>query len=522
MEKTNKIGFYLDIGRRRKWYIIIPLVLSILISFGVYKVLPKIYKATTLILVQPQQVPENYVRSTVTASVTSWLNTISQEILSRTTLEKVIQDLNLYPEVKNKLPMEEIVGKMRKAIEVNVQSSRDDRAQNTFSVSFEGEEPGMVTDVANKLASLFIEENLKVRALQAERTSEFLSRELTATEEKLIRKEQSLREFRERHMGELPQQLEANLRTLERLQQQLKTVSEGIRAAEDRSVFVQNQIDQIKRWEGIRPPIGGQGLASADGYLREESVPEDPIIAQWKLLNRELRSLRAKYTDRHPEVIELERKIAELEPSAMELLKKREGDRAKKEMRLKEAGAESEGASREKSPLTDPVTERLILQYGEQRMGAMLEAKRLREEEKKLNQEIALYQKRIEITPKREQEMLLLSRDYDLLKINYQSLMDKKLQSQMAENLELKQQGEQFKVLDPARVPEKPMKPNLERILQFGVIIGLVLGLGLAWFRETMDQSFYTVEELEDYLELPVLVEVPNLTQSGKMIIERH
>ena len=175
-EKPFNIHDYLDIGLRRKWYIIIPLVICVLVSFGVYKYLPKVYKATTLILVQPQRVPESYVRATITDSVASRLNTIGQEILSRTRLEKVIQEFNLYSEIRNNVPMEGIVEMMRKAVEVKVQANpQNERTQNSFSISFEGKDPKTVMMVTNKLASLFIEENLKVRESQAEGTSEFLS-----------------------------------------------------------------------------------------------------------------------------------------------------------------------------------------------------------------------------------------------------------------------------------------------------------------------------------------------------------
>jgi uncharacterized protein involved in exopolysaccharide biosynthesis len=167
-------------------------------------------------------------------------------------------------------------------------------------------------------------------------------------------------------------------------------------------------------------------------------------------------------------------------------------------------------------PTLDPETQRLLTQYHEQHHAAVLETKRLREEEKELKQQVALYQRRIEDTPRREQELALLTRDYDLLKTNYQSLMDKKMQAQMAQNLERKQQGEQFKILDPARVPEKPVKPDRDKILLIGAVIGLALGLGLTWFRESMDQSFHTVSEVESYLELSVVAMIPNLKEEER------
>ena len=201
-QKPFDIHDYLAIGLRRKWYIVIPLIASILISFGVYKYLPKAYKATTMILVQPQAIPENYVRATVTDTVANRLNTISQEILSRTRLEKVIQEFNLYAAIRKSLPLEEIIEIMRKAIEVKVQEPRRDATTNSFSVSYEGEEPKTVMMVTNKLASLFIEENLRVRESQAEGTSEFLIKELESIDERLKRKEQDIRNFKERTMGQ--------------------------------------------------------------------------------------------------------------------------------------------------------------------------------------------------------------------------------------------------------------------------------------------------------------------------------
>ena len=167
-------------------------------------------------------------------------------------------------------------------------------------------------------------------------------------------------------------------------------------------------------------------------------------------------------------------------------------------------------------PWLDSETERFYRQLTEQYNSALLEAKRLTEEEKDLKEQMNLYQRRIEDTPKREQELVLLTRDYDLVKTNYQSLLDKNIQAQMAENLERKQKGEQFKILDPAVLPEKPIKPNRNKILLAGGLLGIALGFGLAWFRESLDQSFRTVSDLEEDLGIPVLATIPNLKKEKK------
>jgi len=519
MAEQKPLGLqdYIEIGLRRKWYILIPLVVCVLGAYGVYKYLPKVYRATTLILVQPQRVPETYVRPTVTETVASRLNTISQEILSRTRLEKVIEEFNLYPVERKKAPMEVLVEMMRKAIQVQVQGNpRDERSQNTFSISYEGNDPRTVMMVTNKLASLFIEENLKVRELRAESTSEFITKELIAVEEQLKKKEADIRIFRERNMGQLPQQLDANLRILERLQQQIKTTSENIRAAEDRSIVIQNQMEMLKKREPVqtarevrRDPATGMET------LPVERFPEDPLVTQFNLLKRDLNNALSRYKETHPDVIDLKKRIANLEPRVKEILEQQEADRM---ARMREHRARQEGVVVENlpPPAPDPETQRLFTQYNEQYNAAVLEIKRLREEEKDLKQQIAFYQRRIEDTPKREQELILLTRDYDLMKANYQSLLDKKIQAQMAENLERKQQGEQFKILDPARIPEKPFKPDRNRVLLIGVAIGLASGFGLTWFRETLDRSFKTVSEVESELDLPVLAAIPNLKEDQK------
>ncbi len=490
-QRSLNIHDYLEIGLRRKWYIMVPLVVSILASLGIYQYLPKIYRATTLILVRPQSVPEDYVRPTITDAVINRLNTIGQEILSRTRLERVIGEYNLYKDLRKKLPMEAVVEKMRKSIDVKVQEERNERARNSFTISFEGEEPGTVMVVTNKLASLFIEENLKVRELQAGGTSEFMNKELLTMADRLKRKEQEIRAFKERNMGQLPQQLDANLRIFEQLQQQMRTASEKIRAAEDRAIIFQGQLEQLNKVE-----LRGDSLPN-QGPLNTSPV-RDPLI-QLNALKRELAGLLIKMKETHPDVIDLKKKIAALESQV-------------------DGRPDGEGivVKNLPAPRLDPDTERFYRQLTEQYNNAVLEGKRLKDEEASLKGQMGFYQRRIEDTPKQEQELALLTRDYDLLKTNYQSLLDKNLHAQMAQNLERKQKGEQFVILDPAVLPEKPIKPDLSKILRIGGLLGMVFGIGLAWYRESMDQSFRTISDLEGDLGISVLAIIPNLKEVKK------
>jgi len=507
--KPLTIHNYLEIGLRRRWVILLPFVISVFVSFGVYKILPKVYKATTLILVQPQTVPENYVRSTISEPMVSRLNTISQEILSRTVLEKVIHEFNLYADLRNRISMEETVEIMRKAVEVKVQDQRRERAQNSFTISHEGKEPEVVMKVTNRLAAIFIEANLKGRESQAEGTSAFLSKELLDMEARLKREEQSIRRFKEQHAGKLPEQLNANLRILERVQQQLQTTANSIRATEDRSMLIQNQIELFKRQGSVQiAREARRGSATNQEVSAGDRASEDLIITQLNSLKTDLTIARSKYKENHPDVMDLKKRIANLEPRVMKLL---EG----KEARVKVQGAD---ITEEDLPFPIPIkeNERLLAQYKEQYNDALSEAKRLRQEEKNLKEEIALYQKRIEATPKLEQELSLLTRDYEFLKTSYQSLLDKRTQAQMAENLERKQQRDQFKVVDPARLPEKPIRPDPKKVLLIGAMAGMLFGLGLAWFQESSDQSVRTVAELEEVMKLPVLAILPNLKEERR------
>jgi uncharacterized protein involved in exopolysaccharide biosynthesis len=399
----------------------------------------------------------------------------------------------------NKTTAEEIVELMKKKIDIKVQQP------DAFSISFEGRDPETVMNVTNKLASTFIQENLKFRESRVEGTSQFIGKELQAVELSLKKKDESLRRYRERNMGQLPQQLDANLRILDRLQEQYRTTSENLRAAEDRLVFLQGQIEDKVGEQSERKR--SSATSSVKRTVAEREL--NPLMTQLDTLKKDLAEAEAKYTGSHPDVTDLKRKIANL----VSKIKKQEEER---ERRLKDPKGTLEATEDIPPTDLDVANERLIFQYKGQYTDTQGEVRRFKGELESLKEEIATYRRRIEDTPKKEQEMGNLTRDYDLLKSQYQSLTDKKYAAQMAENLERKQQSEQFMILDPARFPEKPFKPKLIAILGLGALLGLGIGVGLAWFRESMDRSFYEVSDVETYLKLPVVATILNLNEEEK------
>ncbi|NVM25485.1 MAG: protein GumC [Desulfobacterales bacterium] len=466
-----EIENYKDIAIRRMWWIIIPFLLSILMGIGWSLRLPRVYRASTLILVQPQKVPETYVREIVSLGIEDRVRTMTQQVTSRTNLEKIIRDFNLYNEPGSQMFMEDKVVNLRKRIMVDASSSGR-RGTSTFQISFTGRYPKQVADVTNGLASYFITENLKLREDQAIGTAEFLAEELETIRRRLVQKEEELKRYRERYMGGLPEQLETNLRILERIQQQVVTNQENLREAENRKLLIQQQLAEaaeIRR----RPVVSAETRGET-----EQPTSLDQLKTQLALLE-------ARYTERHPDVIRLKEKISNWE------------SREKSDPKESQEVAEYGGMSQSERNLANQLRE------------VELGIKNLKAESAQLHSQMKRYQTQVENTPKREQELMSLNRDYKNIRETYNSLLSRKLEAQLAVSMERKQKGEQFRILDPARTPIRPFEPDIKRILFMSVALGLGLGCGLAYLKEIMDTSYNTPEEVEKELQLPVLVSMP-------------
>jgi polysaccharide chain length determinant protein (PEP-CTERM system associated) len=503
-EKSFDIHDYTEIFLRRIWYFVIPftvvLVAAILYAFS----LPKMYRATTLVLVTPQKVPEAFVRPTVTSRIEDRLQSIGQEIMSRTRLEQVVSEFKLYSEEAKSLSQEEVIESMRKNIEVELKGK-----EGFFTISYIGKDPKIVTMVTNKLASLFIEENLKLREQQAQGTSDFLSVELNATRAKLEEQEGTITQFKRQFMAELPEQREANLKILEQLQLQYLKISDNLKAAQDRKVIIQKQISDMKMQMALgRPsgnpenPIEEETLTTTPSDLPQLTLPRQKALSLEAQLNQArdlLSDLKSKYTDKHPDIVRAEKYVAELEKKIEKMKSEDTGEDMK--------GKETEISS---SPLVASVKA-----METQVVATEMEIKRLKEEDSKIKARIAQFESRIEKTPTRELAMSNLTRDYQNTRESYQSLLKKSQEAQQAENLERRQKGEQFKVIDPARIPEKPMQGKVLKILLFGLLLGTGSGFGMAFFREQMDRSFRDAEDLEATMEFKVLANIPRIQKKA-------
>ena len=472
---------YIQLLLRRKWIILFGAI-PILIAGLVYCLItPLTYKASALIVVVPQKVPESYVRSTITGRNDERIRGILQEIMSRTVLEELIKKYNLYPEMRKKYPMEAVVERMKD--DVQIENPRGAR-RNAFKISFQGQDPVLVAKVTNAIANLFVEHNLKLRESQSTNTAKFLSEQLEKIYRELKKREENLKQYKMAHMGELPEQRQSNLSTLLALQNQLQTIQENIRRAEDRKLLLRQQLSDQRSSLNIGESHQGQTFGA-----RGLSLPE---------LKERLRILQSRYTENHPDIIALKKVIAEREKEARKMQRRT-------------------GTSHTPVLTGNPAIDALKLQL----RAADFEIRQLKEEKRKIEQQILVYQNRIENTPKREQELIDLTRDYENLKTTYDELLKKKLEADQAAALERHQQGEQFKIIDPARVPERPIKPDLKKLIPLIIVLAFGFSIGLAFAVDLLSNKYYDPDEIKGDYGLNVLACIPVLLSPQEMRKQR-
>lgn len=471
--KEIKLEDIVEIILRRRWWMIISSCLCIIIGIILAFALPKYYQAETLVLIQPQKVPKDYVQPVVTMDIDSRLEAFSREILSRSNLEKIMKKFNMYSEPKYKtFFVEDKINDMRKRILVNLMR-RDLPGRFSgayaFSISFKGKDPEKVMKVTNALASYFIEENLRFKQAESKGTNTFLEQELDSIRKELTTKEKELKEYRERYMGELPEQLGSNLNMLTRIQEQLKGKETTLLDAKNKLAMLMDQVKQGAL-------LFGQGVAvTSDGRIVSDF--EKPIsLEQAKAM---LSYLETRYTSKHPDIIRIKKIISDLE---------------KNKQNSKDASNASEYI---------PANARMEIQQ------VKVNISTLTTEISKLNSQIQGLEKRIDNTPRREEELKSLDRDYKNIRDNYNMLMNKKLETQISINMDKQQKGERFQVLDPAMLPEKPVSPNMKMLFLLILVAGPNIGLGLIFLMEYLDTSFRSPKDVESYLGFSVLATVP-------------
>jgi protein tyrosine kinase modulator len=450
------------VARRPAW-VLLPVLLGLVAAVALLRILPPTYTAGTLVMVEKQKVPADYVKATVTTSMEDRIKTIEQQINSRGSLERVITELDLYPALRRREPMAEVVEEARKALRVKRQGD------SVFGITFQYVDPVKAAAAANRSAELFIAESLKQRENQAQGTSSFLESELGQTKRRLEAQEARIATFKQSYMGELPEQSDTNLKMVEALQSKLEINLGALDKAEQRKLYIQGQIAQGR-----------------DAALPVRASAAAPAPSRLDLARSDLANLLAQYTDRHPDVIRKRAEIAELE----------------QEERERKAAAATAPTASTAAPV-DPILQAELASVN-------LEIKSLAGERDRILAQIGQLQGRLENVPRVEQQLLSLTRDYDNIKKSYDSLLEKRINARLAENLEKSQQGEQFTILDPAIPPDTPSGPNKPLIWAAGLLGGLVFGVALALVREGTDSTYADLESLQTaFPGVPVLATIP-------------
>jgi len=473
--------------RRCWWFVIPPLVISSA-TLGVLLTLPKTYRSETTILVEPQKVPSDYVKATVTIDVNDRLQTITQEVLSRTRLQKIIEQFGLY-RTRSRLDRilkflsprlqdteEDRIETMRKDITlepaqtiVNQEVPGREHELAAFKIAYQGQEPALAQQVTRQLASLFIEENLKAREQQAEGTNEFIDSELEKARQALVVQEKRLKDFKAQHMGALPEEQTTNLQLMGQFQGLLQSNADAIARAQDQKAYYQSLLDAL----GKRGP--GQARPFVQNTL--ETRREELALAQ------------EKNKPDHPDVVRLRGEVAALE----KLLK-------------------------ETSKTQEETTPTAALDGPDQIHSQMLaldqEVERRTKRQAEIENKIKQVQARVEILPAVEEQLSEITRDYTISKAEYQSLLEKKNASAMAAEMERGAKGEQFRILDAASYPQKPYKEDIAKLGLFGCFGGILCGCALGLFMELKDKTIKNDRDMAFYVSSPMLASLPELATS--------
>jgi len=499
-QPSRGLADYWAIAVRRRWAIMLPLFLCWAIVWGGSWLVPSTYRSEALILVEQQKVPEQYVLPNVTVNLQDRLQSMTQQILSRTRLQLTIDRFHLY-QVRRGLarlvPTGDAVEQMRKDIKIEVVDSPARPGQLTsFKIDYSSGSPQLAQRVNSELTSLFIEENLQSQQQLSQSTTAFLQSQLAEARTKLEEQEAKVRAFKAEHFGNLPSQTETNVQILSGLQNQLLSTQQALEAARQQKLYLESLQQQ---YQTAQANMGGDNPSGQSTQALTKELVD---------LRGQLEDARSRLTEEHPDVIALENKIAKTE-------------KLKKDLETEIASHPDAGKA---TTTVDPSVAAQVQRGGTTSMMQMqsqlkvikLEIENHEQHAKDLESQISAYRMRLNLTPQTEQQLADVSRGYEESKANYNSLLQKQNQSQLATSLEQRQQGEQFRILDPPSLPDRPSAPNHLMLSLGGLLVGAALGFGLAALLEMTNALVRQEQDLEGLVPTRVLVGIPHLYAPGE------
>ena len=491
-ESTSK-GFdlpkILGIVHRRHLLFLIPLFIGWVVVWSASWVLPPRYKSTTTILVEQPTMPQNYVVPNISDDLQTRLQSITTQILSRTRLLYIIQKFHLYGGVPNGSSGEAAVDRMRKDIDVELVRDPQKQDISAFRVSYLASSPRVAQEITGELTDLFINENLKTRQEESQQTTDFIAKQLDDARQSLAQQDAKVQQFESAHAGTLPGQQASNMAILTGLQQQLQNEEDALNTAKQQHVYYQAMLEE-ERANPVKVRTPGTESSGASGAVDLATIDQN-----LEKMKAQLADLSSRYTDKYPDIVSLKSQIARAETTRNSLAAS---------LKQRSAAAAATGAE-------DPTLSQAGQQVKSELQANQLEIKNRESAIAGLNAKIADYQGRLNSTPLTQQALDDLNRGYDQSKANYDDLLKKKNESEMATSMETTQQGERFTMLDPPSLPTKPDSPNRLKFCGLGLGVGLALGLLVAGGFEFFDDRLHSESEIKALLKTPIISEVPEV-----------
>lgn len=473
---------YKEILKRRVWLLVIPAILCAMGAYVMSKFLPSRYTSETTVLVEEQRVPEELVRSVVGGDLNQRLATMQEQILSRTRLQHIIETFGLYKEDRARVSMEELIVRLRKSITISpvrAMAGTGGGGLPGFTVSVTASQAQLAQQICTEITSIFMQQNVLFREHRAEDTTEFLTKQLQDAKAKLDEQDAKVADFQRRYMGELPDEMQQNFSMLSGLSSQLEATNQALNRAQQDRVFIESTLSQ--QLAIAKTSTGGESPDLLSGHLAS--------------LQSQLAALQARYTDEHPDVIKLKSDIAQLQKRIQD---------------------QNEAAAKNSAPVKsdkDPggVETPQVQQLRAQLHQIDASIKERSAAQARIQQEISRIQARLQLSPTIAQEYKALTRDYQTAYEIYNDLLRKQNTSKISTDLERRQQGEQFRVLDPPSLPQKPTFPNRPFFALGGLLGGLALGAGIAFVLEAQDTTLRSDRDIEIFLKLPTLAIIPEV-----------
>jgi polysaccharide biosynthesis transport protein len=479
---------YLDVARRRYPYFLMSVFLGWLAVWGASWILPVSYKSSTLILVEQPTMPKDYVVSNVNDDLQERIQSITEQILSRTRLLQIIEKSNLYRGGRTEATPDEKVARMRKNVGLELVRDAANVKIAAFKIEYSAPDPHVAQQVTGELTNLFINENLEVRQQQSEDTTKFLEGQLETARQSLNAQDAKIRAFKGEHVGDLPTQQATNLQILAGMQAQLENEQDAINTARQQQVYLQTLINQYRTLQASPKTADGTALPAVEKEL--------------ETLRSELADLSAKYTDRYPDVEKLKAQIAKTEKTRADLIA---------DMKLHANDTKEPDSVSAARDIGDPSQNSPLLQLQGQLQSNRLEIENREHAIATLKEKVSEYQSRLNDEPVREQQLADLTRGYDQSKANYDELLKKENESRMATSMERLQKGERFRMIDPPSLPLKPDFPNRLKFCALGLGLGLGLGVLVAGGLEFIDDRLHSEKAIKVLLPMKVVSEIPDI-----------